>query len=55
MADFEHLFPNNTASTEQYKYPHKVSGVEFPVPPRDDRMGHGQQLAQQVLAAENAV
>src|SRR3990167_5504000 len=55
MADFEHLFPKNTASIEQYKYPRKVSGGEFKVPPRDDRVGHGQQLAQQVLAAENAV
>ncbi len=55
MADFEHLFPKNTASTEEYKYPHKVGAGEFPVPPRDDRLVHGQQLAEQVLAAETAV
>ncbi len=55
MADFEHLFPKNTASTEEYKYPHKVGAGEFPVPPRDNRLVHGQQLAEQVLAAETAV
>ena len=55
MADFEHLFPKKTASTEQYKYPRKVSAGDFKVPPRDDRVGHGQQLADQVLAAGQSV
>ncbi len=55
MDDFEHLFPRGTASTEQYKYPRKVSSGEFKVPPRDDRVLHGQQLAEQARAAEHAV
>jgi len=55
MPEFEHLFPQNTASPEPYKYPRKVSSGEFNVPPRDDRVGHGQQLAQQTLAAAEAV
>ena len=55
MAEFEHLFPTNTASTEEYKYPRPVSSSKFKVPPRDDRVGHGTKLAQQALAAEQAV
>ncbi|NLW85263.1 MAG: hypothetical protein GXY38_00120 [Planctomycetes bacterium] len=55
MPEFEHLFPLNTASAEPYKYPRKVSSSEFSVPPRDDRVVHGQQLAQQTLAAAEAV
>ena len=55
MAEFEHLFPKNTASTDPYKYPHKVSAGEFAVPPRDDRVGHGLQLAQQVRDAAQLV
>jgi hypothetical protein len=55
MADFEHLFPKHTARTEPYKYPRKMSSVEFRVPPRDDREGHGERLAQQVRDAERTV
>lgn len=55
MANFEHLFPKGTASAEDYKYPRKPPRIEFKVPPRDDRVGHGQQLAQEVLSAERAV
>jgi len=55
MDEFRHLFPKDTASTEHYKYPHKVSSGEFSVPPRDDRVDHGERLAQQVLDAEQAV
>ena len=55
MAEFEHLFPKKTASPEPYKSPRKVSSVEFKVPPRDDRVDHGQSLAQQARAAEQAV
>lgn len=51
MAEFEHLFPKNTATPESYKYPHRVSSAEFKLPPRDDRVGHGQELAKQALAA----
>ena len=55
MAEFEHLFPKNTATPESYKYPHRVSSAEFKLPPRDDRVGHGQELAKQALAAEHEV
>ncbi len=55
MANFEHLFPKGTASAEDYKYPRKPPRIEFKVPPRNDRVGHGQQLAQEVLSAERAV
>lgn len=54
MPEFEHLFPIDTASTEQYKYPRKVVSAEFRLPPRDDRVGHGERLAQEVKAADQA-
>lgn len=55
MDELRHLFPKDTASTEHYKYPRTVSSGKFSVPPRDDRVGHGERLAQQALAAGQAV
>ena len=55
MAEFEHLFPKGTASAEAYKYHRELPPIEFKVPPRGDRVRHGQQLAQQVRAAEQAL
>ena len=54
MPEFEHLFPIDTASTEPYKYPRKVVSAEFRLPPRDDRVGHGERLVQEVKAADQA-
>lgn len=55
MADFRHLFPKETASTESYIYPRRVGSSEFSVPPRDDRVSHGTQLANQLRNAEQIV
>lgn len=52
MEQLPHLFPSGTASPEQYTYPRKVRQGEFRLPPRDDRVGHGTKLIQEISAAE---
>jgi hypothetical protein len=51
MDEFSHLFPEQTASRTAYTYPRDGGSGEFLVPPRDDRVRHGQQLVQQLLEA----
>lgn len=52
MVERKHLFPADTAVTEQYTYAKPVRGGEFRLPPRDDRVGHASQLVQGVQSAE---
>jgi len=52
MEELKHLFPQETAATEQYTYAKPVRGGEFKTPPRDDRLGHASQLIEGVQAAE---
>ncbi len=52
MADLKHLFPKNTATTEQYTYGPRLPAIEFKLPSRDDRVGHGRQLIRQIKSAE---
>lgn len=54
MAEFEHLFPTGTASTELFTSPRRGGG-EFKVLNRDDRVRHAQKLIEQVRAAEKEV
>ena len=52
MADLRHLFPNETASVEQYTYSKPVRGADFRLPPRDDRVRHAAQLVEDIRVAE---
>ena len=52
MDELSHLFPSDTAATEQYTYARTVTGGEFRVPPRDDRVQHGTRLIDQLETAE---
>jgi hypothetical protein len=55
MDELPHLFPQGTATPEQYTYPRDVRPGEFKLPPRDDRVGHGTKLIQEISAAEQHV
>lgn len=52
MDELKHLFPQDTAATEQYTYAKPVRGRDFKVPPRDDRVGHALHLVQNIQEAE---
>lgn len=52
MPDFKHLFPTSTAAREQYTYAKQAGSVEFKLPPRDDRLGHGAALIRDVQTAQ---
>lgn len=52
MDQFNHLFPPQTATAEQYTYPKTVVRGEFKVPPRDDRQKHATRLIQELQVAE---
>lgn len=55
MDELRHLFPKNTAATEKYKYPLRPPRIEFQLPSRGDRAGHGRGLIQQIQTAERHV
>lgn len=52
MEQLPHLFPHDTSSPQPYTYPRTVRQGEFKLPPRDDRVGHGTKLANEVTLAE---
>lgn len=52
MDELSHLFPQQTAATEQYTYAKPVRGGDFKLPPRDDRVAHASKLIQDVQSAE---
>ena len=52
MVGFKHLFPRDTASTEDYVYAGPRGGGEFKLPPCDDRVGHASKLVGEIQAAE---
>lgn len=54
MDEYRHLFPKDTAATEQYVYA-GGGGGEFKAPPRDDRVGHGAKLIAEIQSAEKAM
>lgn len=46
-----HLFPQNTGRPRNYTYPKKVVSAEFKLPPRDDRVLHGERLQDELNGA----
>jgi hypothetical protein len=51
MPNLRHLFPRETAATEQYTYAQTVKGASFKLPPRD-RVPHGSKLITDLHTAE---
>ena len=51
MAEHKHLFPQNTAKREDYKYGGPKTPVEFKTPTRD-RVPHSKKLVEEISAAE---
>jgi len=54
MADLRHLFPRDSAATEQYTYGPKLPVVEFKLPSRS-RADHGKRLIRQIQSAEREI
>ena len=51
MAEFKHLFPQNTSKREDYKYGGSNAPIEFNTPTRD-RIPHSKKLVEEISAAE---
>lgn len=55
MDELKHLFPQDTAVSELYRYGRPLPPIEFTVPSRGDRAAHGQKLVREIRAAEREI